>query len=286
MNKMKIKEAEIHVTDECPHDCIFCSVKKHPESTPSIKKIKKNIRLSKPFKKLIISGGEPLLRKDIVEIIRFAKEKQKYIILETNFIMLNNNLLNKIIDSGLNEIKISFHSHNRLKYQKITKSKNFDKLINNMNLLKKYKKKIKVSTNTVITKYNHLHLYDITKFLNKNYPFIKEMRISYPRFYPIKGRNNYSKPYLVPLQELRLLLKKVKGKDVIFENIPLCILNDKRAEKVNWDIKLIKNGKIFNDLEGRYFQKKCESCKKKEKCQGLHKHYFLYFDDGFVKPFK
>jgi len=284
---MKNREAEIHVTNECPHDCVFCSVKKHPGSHLTLKEIKNNIKLSKPFKKLIISGGEPLIRKDILKIIKFAYANNNYILMETNLVLLDENLLKKIIKAGLNELKISFHSYDKKFYEKITKSKNFEKLLTNMELLKKYKDKIKISTNTVITKYNYKDLDKIVNFFEEKYPFIKEIRISYPRFYPIKGFKNYSKPYLVSLKKIKNSINKISNNEnIILENMPLCIINDKRAEKINWNIWLIKRGKILKGLEGRYFPKKCLGCKKKKRCQGIHKYYSLSFNENFVKPFK
>lgn len=280
------KEAEIHVIYKCPHDCVFCSVKKHPFPTPSLNEIKKDIVLSSKFKKLILSGGEPFLRKDISKIIEFAKANNRYVIIETNLLLLNEKSLKKIIKAGVNELKISFHSHEKKTYEKITKSHSFNKLLKNFELLKKYKNKIKISTNTVITRYNYENLRDIINFISENYPFLREMRISYPRFYPIKNCKDYSKKYIAPLKSLREQMKKIgKDKKIIIENFPSCIVNDRRAEKINWDVWLIKKGKLLKGLDERYFPEKCNKCKKKKECQGLHKYYTLYFKDNFVKPF-
>ena len=92
---------------------------------------------------------------------------------------------------------------------------------------------------------------EIIKFIEDKIPFISEIRISYPRFYPINNRKEYSKKYLVPLESIKKFIKDIKGKKVVFENIPLCILNDNRAKKINWNIKLIKHAKVIKGLEGR-----------------------------------
>jgi len=284
---MANKEVEIHLTDKCPHDCVFCSVKKHPFPTPSLDEIKKDIIISSKIKKLILSGGEPFLRKDILKIIEFAKARNKYVIIETNLTLLNEKLLKRIIKARVNELKISFHSHEKKAYKKITKSNSFDKLLKNFELLKKYRNRIKISTNTVVTKYNYKTLNETVSFLAQNYSFLKEIRVSYPRFYPIKNCGKYSKKHLVPLNILKKKFKNmINKKKIIIENFPLCIINDERAKEINWDIWLAKKGKLLKGLEGRYFPKKCNKCKKKKECQGLHKYYTLYFDDNFVKPFR
>ncbi len=285
-NKKAMKEVEIHLTTQCPHNCLFCSVKKHPEVDLSFKEIKRDIKLSSDFDKLILSGGEPLLRKDIIKIIRFAKKYQNNLSMETNLVLSNKDLIEEMIKSGLNELKVSFHSEEESSYERITKSKDIKKLIKNLGLLRKYHKEIKVTTNTVVTKYNYKNLDRIVKYIEDNFPFISEIRISYPRFYPLKGYKDYSKRYLIPLKKLKSALNRISSEKVIFENIPLCILNDEKAKKINWNTKLIKNGKIIQGLEGRYYPSKCDKCKIINECQGLHKFYFLYFNENFVKPFK
>jgi len=282
---MNNKESEIHITYKCPYNCVFCSVNKRKQTEPTTNEIKKNIKLSKKFTKLVFSGGEPLLRKDLIEIVGFAKKYQKNISIETNLSKLNQEEIDELITSGLSEIKISIHSNKSSLYKGITNSRSFRRVLQNLKLLKNYKGKIKVTTNTVITKYNYRHLNEIIKFIEDKIPFISEIRISYPRFYPINNRKEYSKKYLVPLESIKKFIKDIKGKKVVFENIPLCILNDNRAKKINWNIKLIKHAKIIKGLEGRVYPPKCDKCKKKRECQGLHKYYTLYFRDDFVKPF-
>lgn len=286
---MKNKEAEIHFTRYCSYNCVFCSVKKHSNPNLSTNNIKKDIKLSKDFSRLIISGGEPSIRKDIINLISYAKKFNNNLSMETNASCLSEKLISKMIKAGLKEFKISFHSYNKDAYNKITKTKGYyDKVIKNLNILKKYSSNVKISTNTVITKYNQKELYKTINFLMNKFPFIFKIRVSYPRFYPIKEYEEYSKKHLVSLEKIKNELKsidKINDTRIIFENIPLCIVSSKKAQNINWNIYLIKKGKITRGLEGRYFEKKCGLCKKRKKCQGLHKYYPLYFKIDFLKPF-
>lgn len=283
---MKNKEAEIHVTDRCNHNCVFCSVRKHPEKDPSNNEIKENIMLSSNFSRLVLSGGEPLLRDDLKELINFAKKYNEYVSLETNLSLYDKRFLEKVLSqTSLDEIKVSFHSNKEQDYEKITNSLDFRNVLRNIKKLRKYSDKLRIVTNTVVTKHNYRDLPDIVSFIENNLPFVSEIRISYPRFYPVKGHQNYSKEFLVPLEKLRPILEDIKQKNVLFENFPLCIVHDSRAEKIEWNTELIKDGKVIKNLEGRYYPKGCKNCNKRKKCQGLHKYYNLYFNDNFVKPF-
>ncbi len=289
MRKKKNQEVEIHLTDFCPHNCVFCSVKKHVKPEPKFKEIEKKLKLIKRFRKLVLSGGEPLLRKDLIEIIQSIKKHQKNICLETNAIYLNNKKIRELISAGLTEFKISFHSSNKKEYESIVRKKgSFSKIIKVFKILRVYQNKIKISTNTVITKYNKNSLEKTIKYLEKNFPYIVEMRISYPRFYRIKNKQNYSKKYLVSLPKIRKELDKVSklnNPKIILENMPLCVVKNAFTKKINWEIFLIKKGKLSKGCEGRKFLNICKKCHKKKNCQGIHKYYGLYFNENFVKPF-
>ncbi len=61
-------------------------------------------------KELVFSGGEPLLRKDIFELIRFGTDKGFKTLMPSNAYLINEDVAKKIRDSGLKEIFISLDS--------------------------------------------------------------------------------------------------------------------------------------------------------------------------------
>lgn len=85
--------------------------------------MKKNIRIAKGCKKIIFSGGEPLVRKDLFEIITYAKKFHKNIGVDTSGIYPYK--LIKIVNFGINEVKISFHSLKKKPILKLLKIKSF-----------------------------------------------------------------------------------------------------------------------------------------------------------------
>lgn len=93
------------VTQKCNMECQFCTM----ESGPTVSTINdlttddiENILLPQIQKmnpkKLIVTGGEPLVRKDILYILKILSEKlsKEKIILETNGLLLDNEILIKI----------------------------------------------------------------------------------------------------------------------------------------------------------------------------------------------
>ncbi len=60
---------------------------------------------SKPI--IILTGGEPLLRKDIFEIAKYGKEKGLTMVMAPNGTLLTEENIRKIIDSGIKRISVS-----------------------------------------------------------------------------------------------------------------------------------------------------------------------------------
>lgn len=94
--------AEIGLFGGCNHRCIFCAfdyLKYKPDILP-LQCLKKFIRVAakNKVKSILFSGeGEPLLHKDICEIISFAKSKDIDVALSTNGVLLNKNIAEKIL---------------------------------------------------------------------------------------------------------------------------------------------------------------------------------------------
>jgi len=140
MNNFKTKDAyqrpiislRISITNRCNQNCIYCHhdgmMKSTEEMTPSeiyeICKIAKKIGINK----IRISGGEPLVREDIVEII----EKIATLNFKDISITTNGSLLSKyaygLKNAGLDRINISLDTLNPETYKFITKKSHLEKV--------------------------------------------------------------------------------------------------------------------------------------------------------------
>jgi len=104
-------EACINVTDNCNSKCITCSAWENRSrdelTTEEITQILAQLR-GLGITYLNITGGEPLLRRDLPYIIGKARElKFKKIQLSTNAILLTREKVQSLLDCGLNTIDIS-----------------------------------------------------------------------------------------------------------------------------------------------------------------------------------
>jgi len=111
--------SNVVVTNRCDLSCWYCffyAKEGEPIYEPSLKQLKnmfKNLRNEKPIANnaIQITGGEPTLRKDLIEIIKAAKKEGfDHIQLNTHAINLafNKNLVLKLKKAGVNTLYMSF----------------------------------------------------------------------------------------------------------------------------------------------------------------------------------
>jgi MoaA/NifB/PqqE/SkfB family radical SAM enzyme len=185
---------KIFLTNKCNLNCVYCfkdKRKQEPELLSIINQIKK------ARKRIMLKGGEPLLRKDIFYILKFAKSRNLKIGLETNGILLNRKIL-----SYVDEVYFVFDSSNFNEWQKITrKGKNeFNKSLRAIKLAKKLGKKVYVDS--LLTKLNLKNLGE-TKDFCKKYNLILRILEN-----PLKPGFSYSNSISLPLKEAKFLGNK------------------------------------------------------------------------------
>lgn len=102
------------LTDECNYRCRLCSLwsgiykdkKKSPLSLQEIKRLVDDAAaLGVPT--FILSGGEPLLRQDIVEIVEYTSRRIENVRLNTNASLMSGALADSLVRSGIKEVWIS-----------------------------------------------------------------------------------------------------------------------------------------------------------------------------------
>jgi MoaA/NifB/PqqE/SkfB family radical SAM enzyme len=155
----------IELTNRCNLNCIWCGAKAGQNQTLSFEDVIYAIDKYKPVL-VSLTGGEPLLRKDIFEIIDYCKSKRKFVELCTNGILiskeaaekLNADVINISVD-GLKEIN-----------DKIRGQGAFEKIVQGIENLKEAGKNKKIVLATVLGKANKSEPKKIIKYF---YPAVK-----------------------------------------------------------------------------------------------------------------
>jgi cyclic pyranopterin phosphate synthase len=143
MNKLidnfgrEISYLRVSITDRCNYRCIYCQSEKEFEFIPHqeilrfeeiVEIVQEAVNLG--ITKVRITGGEPLVRKGVVNFIKKLREIKKLedISLTTNAFFLSE-YAKKLKDAGLNRVNISLDSLQEEKYKKITRGGSLEKAL-------------------------------------------------------------------------------------------------------------------------------------------------------------
>ncbi|ESO12806.1 hypothetical protein HELRODRAFT_187989 [Helobdella robusta] len=134
----------ISLTERCNLRCQYCMPESGVDltSNDNLLKTDEMMKLAKLFvkegiKKIRLTGGEPLIRKDIVEIVEQLNFLKQYglekLSLTTNGVLLHR-YSEKLKEAGLDNLNISLDTLIKSKFEFITRRKGFEKVINNIDL--------------------------------------------------------------------------------------------------------------------------------------------------------
>ena len=154
---------------ECNNNCIFCYAadkKKFSSMTTeqAKKELEKGIERGCTF--IDFNGGEPTIRKDFFELIKYAKKLgYKTIAATTNGRMFfYPEFAKNAVKAGLNHAIFSIHGHNEELHDHLVGVKGaFNQTIRGLNNFRKAYPQAYVCTNTVITKLNYKFLPEIAE---------------------------------------------------------------------------------------------------------------------------
>jgi radical SAM protein with 4Fe4S-binding SPASM domain len=114
---------QFDLTYRCNERCIHCYLDHddHGElSTTEVKDVLDQLASAGTLF-LIFSGGELLLRKDLFELLAYARARGFDVKLKTNAILLGEREANRIRDLGVRQVQISIYSHRPEVHDAITK---------------------------------------------------------------------------------------------------------------------------------------------------------------------
>lgn len=206
----KIEYLRISLTDRCNLRCRYCmpefGVKKI--SHDEILTFEEILRLTKIFsqlgiKKIRLTGGEPLLRKNICDLIFEMKKISgiKKISMTTNGVLLKN-FAEDLISVGLDEINLSLDTLDAEIFEKITRRNYFKKVFDGLKTL--IERNFPVKINCVpIKNFNDGEILEIARLAEKNF-----IKVRFIELMPIGCAKNFEG---IPTKKIFHLLQKNFG---------------------------------------------------------------------------
>jgi len=240
---INIPFAAIQLTSKCNLNCDFCFRRLNIKET-SFNRIKEVIKKLAEYNTttLVLSGGEPLLVKDIKKILKFAKKLGIKTVLQSNGILLKKRL--NSFAPYINWISLSLDGWNEQTNAIMRSAKQFKATIEVLPLIKKHDIKIKLGT--VVTKKNYKNIKDIGKLI-QSYVTVWKLYQFYPRAhtYAHKNKNQFiidDNTFLKTAKEIRRAFPKLSISTHSikeFDKSPCLLINP------NGDVYVTRNAKDY-----------------------------------------
>ncbi len=198
----------ISLTERCNLRCFYCMPEEGVPHRPrsEFMTLDEIVKMTSAFvslgvKKIRLTGGEPLVRKDAKEILIALSKFPVELAITTNGIMVDR-FIDTFKSSGIESINVSLDSLKEEKFNAITRRNYFEKVMSNINLL--LQEGFHVKVNTVVIK--GVNDNEITDFVEWTHH--KNVHVRFIEFMPFDGNKwDWSKGY-----SFKEILSKIEEK--------------------------------------------------------------------------
>ena len=233
-----IHDLRVSLTDRCNFRCFYCLPNGEPplarkETILSFEEIAylSEIFVSLGIKKIRLTGGEPLIRKDVPKLVaQIAKLKPRLtdLALTTNgFDFLRH--AGALKDAGLDRVTISLDSLDREKFIDITGVDALDKVYAAIDAAKKFGfEPIKINA-VLVRGRNDDEIVDFARFAREY-----DVAMRFIEFMPLDSGHEWSREMVVPGKEIH---------DTINAVYPLRLKESSRGSETAWKYEFADGGK-------------------------------------------
>ncbi len=280
----------------CNERCVFCSTPPVGGELPFEEVKKRMLRLKEEgTDELVITGGEPTLKKDFIEILELAQKMgfEEITVQSNGTMFFREEFVQQLAKMKCNlKISVSFHSSDEKTFGELTKAPYaYKNVLKGLELLGKYE--IFTLIVTVIQTANYPHLKEHLKFICDNYPFIKHFSFNFIDPVYWAKDNAWTVPSFSeasPFIREAFQYLQDNGKTFRIEKIPLCFIRD--FEHNHSDLRRdIFNDKLMNMFFKRptdtgvggewhvhsnssyFYAPQCKECSLQSICSGINRQY-------------
>ncbi len=217
-----VTKMRISVTLRCNHRCIFChregiSKVRLYELSPSEIGFVAEVASELGIRDFKVTGGEPLIREDIVEVISYLSRHGDRVSITTNGSLLSKYAY-QLKEAGLSYANVSLHSLNNEVFRKITGG-DLSNVING--ILSAVEAGITVKLDYLVLKWNSSEFREILNFASK-----LGLNVNVIELIPLGLAFKSWKELHVPIDPIEGYLEKTSVKKIIrrFQNRPTYVL--------------------------------------------------------------
>ncbi len=211
----RIKSMRISVTDKCNFRCTYCMP---AEGLPWLKKSEilsyeeieriARVAVGIGIEQIRLTGGEPLVRRDIAELVRMLSgiEGLRSLSMTTNGILLKP-LAGKLADAGLTRINVSLDSLLREKFAQITRRDQLDRVLEGLEELEKYPSIHPIKINAVAMRgFSEEEVLDFAKLARR-----KAYSVRWIEFMPLDADQIWRKEDILAGAEIQAIIEAAYG---------------------------------------------------------------------------
>ncbi|MBD3208217.1 MAG: radical SAM protein [Candidatus Nealsonbacteria bacterium] len=213
-----IPKIRISVSDRCQMKCVYCGgegalmenfgPKRETLCAEDLLKIIRCGLEARFFKKVHFTGGEPLLRPDLISLIGSTVKMGGEVELNTNGLALTERRVRLLKKAGCSLLKVSLDCATRKEFYSITGFDGFEKVIKSIDIASKI---MPVRVNCVVMQQNLRKIVPLIDLMNKlKVPRIHLLDLTY---YPFPGSKTFWEEEFVYLsREVQSFFEKKIGK--------------------------------------------------------------------------
>jgi MoaA/NifB/PqqE/SkfB family radical SAM enzyme len=129
-------EAYFEVANRCNSKCATCPLTFSPQESAKHLSLEEFVRLvdqMPDLRRAVMQGiGEPLLNRQLAPMIRYLKDRGVYVVFNTNAVLLTRRRQVELVESGLDELRVSLDGSTPETYRKVRGIPAFDRVVANV----------------------------------------------------------------------------------------------------------------------------------------------------------
>ncbi|MBW2459456.1 MAG: radical SAM protein [Deltaproteobacteria bacterium] len=301
----RTERLELHLSYRCPNRCRFCSeahqLAQFGQLSISLSQVKAVLRrhLARGVRSLHLTGGEPTVHPDFVEVVTLAKQLGMTTSVGTNGVMLCEQSFASQALPHLDEVMFSIHGPDAATHDAQTRrAGSFDQVTAALTLARRLAPGLDTFVNVVVTRHNVALLAETVALAAELGASLIVVSNPTP-----EGRalDDYA-DLVAPLAELAELLPTIParagGAIVRFFGLPMCILaaHETLSNDLHWDPRVTVEwaqapGKaVLTDVytwspgRKRRHAGPCEGCLKRTVCMGVFDRYDELYSTEALRP--
>lgn len=285
---MTATRCDLKIGFACNNRCLFCAQGEKRRSTglvPAAQLVEHMRRAFEPGRGLVLTGGEPTIRKDLVELVKVARGcGYSPIQIQTNGRMLAySDLVKRLIDAGVTEFSPALHGPTAAIHDALTRSEgSFDQTV--AGIANAVESGAIVVTNSVVVRQNLPHLTATVDILADLGVYKAQFALVHPVGTAMERFDQVVPRISLAAAAMRMAVERgrERGLKMVVEAVPLCLMRgfeDAVVEPAIPETTVVDaDGEAFAFSNWRRENGKsngppCERCDRRAECEGPWREY-------------